>query len=380
MGKRRISAAELAVGSTMPWDAYDGEGRLLLRKGQMIASSNQIEGLIERGLYVETGLARDKTESGIPPDQEPPSVVRLVLEARRRLQRICALSAPDALKENFPQQVFHIRELIREACELSQDVALATILLEHQGRYSIRHSVDAAIICHVVGTALGLREPELSATVAAALTMNISMLELQDTLQAQGSPLTAEQLQAVRNHPQQSAKMFRQRGLADDIWIGAVLSHHEATDGSGYPSHKKGGEIPLPAQLVSLADIYCARISNRDYRAPLRPNAALRAIFLDQGKVDKGLAHQFIKAVGVFPTGTPVRLENGEIAVVTQRGESANTPHVCSVVGPRGVPLAAPIPRDTSRTFYAVREVVDWAELGALPSMQALWGNVGAIG
>lgn len=378
MGKRRITAAELAVGSIMPWDAYDRDGWLLLRRGHVIASSNQIGGLIERGLFVETDSARDRTATEILPDEEPPSAVSLVLEARRRLQSICALSA---LKENFPQQAFHIRELIREACKLSQDVALAMILLEHQGRYSIRHSVDAAITCHVVGTALDIQEPELSATVAAALTMNISMLPLQDILQAQASPLTTEQREAVRSHPQQSAEILRQCGVADDIWIGAVLNHHEATDGSGYPSHKKGDEIPLPAQLVSLADIYCARISNRDYRAPLRPNAALRAIFLNQGtKVDKGLANQFIKAIGVFPPGTPVRLETGEIAVVTRRGESTNTPHVCSVIGPRGVPLAVPIQRDTSRALYAVREVVDWAELGAMPSMQALWGKVGAIG
>lgn len=377
MGKRRITAAEIAVGSILPWDAYDRDGWLLLRRGHVVASSNQIEGLIGRGLFVETDSARDKTETEILPDEEPPSAVSLVLEARRRLQSICA---PSALNENFPQQAFHIRELIREACKLSQDVALAMILLEHQGRYSIRHSVDAAITCHVVGTALGIQEPELSATVAAALTMNISMLPLQDTLQAQEPPLTTEQRQAVRDHPQQSAEILRQRGVADDIWIGAVLNHHEAIDGSGYPSHKKGDEIPLPAQLVSLADVYCARISNRDYRAPLRPNAALRAIFLNQGKVDQGLANQFIKAIGVFPTGTPVRLENGEIAVVTRRGGSTNTPHVCSVIGPRGVPLVVPIQRDTSRALYAVREVVDRAELGAVPSMQALWGKVGAIG
>ena len=376
MGKRQIRMAELTVGTVLSWNAYDQEGRLLLHRGQVITSSNQIEGLIERGLFVETDPARDRAES--VSDQETPSAVRLVLESRRRLQRICALSAPN---ENFPQQVFQLRELIQEACKLSQDVALATILLEHEGRYSIRHSVDAAIICHVVGTALGMQEAELSATVAAALTMNISMLPLQDILQAQKSPPTADQLQAVRNHPQQSAEILRQCGVADNIWIGAVMNHHEANDGSGYPFNKKGDEIPLSAQLVSLADIYCAQISNSDYRASLRPNVALKGIFLNQGnKVEQGLAHQFVKAIGIFPAGTPVRLENGEIAVVTQPGESTNTPHVCSVIGPRGSPLVVPIQRDTSRALYAVREVVKWAELGALPSMQALWGKVAAIG
>jgi hypothetical protein len=142
----------------------------------------------------------------------------------------------------------------------------------------------------------------------------------------------------------------------------------------------KGDEIPLTAQLLSLADVYCARISSRDYRPPLRPNAALRALFLEQGKrVRDGMASQFIKAIGVFPAGTPVRIENGEIAVVVQRGENASKPVVCSIIGSQGMPLAVPIRRDTSQPNFSVKEVVSWPELGAMPSMQSLWGKVAAL-
>jgi HD-GYP domain-containing protein (c-di-GMP phosphodiesterase class II) len=323
---------------------------------------------------VEAQPARDRAPAPAP--ENTPSALATVLEARRRLEVVCAATTSGS---DFAQQIHGIGRLIATACRLSEEAAIASALWQRDGRYSIRHSVDAAITCHVIGSALEIDESMLSSTVAAALTMNISILRLQDKLQAQQEPLTPEQHAVIQNHPEASAALLRERGVTDELWLEAVLSHHEAIDGSGYKHGRRGDQIPVPAQLVSLADIYCARISSRSYRPALRPNAALRKLFLDQGKkVRDGLASQFIKALGVFPPGTPVRLENGEIGVVTQRGESASTPVVCSIIGPRGMPLATPIRRDTSRPTYGVREVVEWSEVGAMPSMHALWGRHGA--
>lgn len=377
MIKRRLTAGEISVGSVLPWDVYDEGGRLLLAKGHVIVSSNQIDALIERGLFATADTKRDRDKAPPPAEEERPSAVALILEARRRLQSACAPNAP---KKNFPEQVMRMRRLVQDACRQSRDAALAMILLGREERYSIRHSVDAAVTCHVVGTVLDIQEPELSAIVAAALTMNISMLRLQDELQANRHPLTAEQREAIARHPQQSAEMLRQSGVTDETWIGAVLNHHEAMDGSGYPAHKKGDEIPLAARLVSMADIYCARVSGRDYRPSLRPNTALKALFLNQsGAMDKELAARFIKATGIYPSGTPVRLENGEIAVVTRQRDKANAPVVSSLIGPRGVPFAVPIERDTSRQLYGVRDVVDWPEIGPVPSLRVLWGKEGVV-
>lgn len=374
MGKRRIVSNELTIGSVLAWDAYDENGRLLLKRGQVISSSTQLDGLIERGLFTEMEAPREKTVVHV---EVNPSAVALLLEARRRLALVCGPNGP---KTGFAEQVMKIRELVREACRVSQDAALGMLLLDRNGRYSLRHSVDVAIACEVVGPELGIDEPQLTSTVAAALTMNLSILQLQDDLQAQQAPLSAGQREVIHKHPEESAQLLRERGVTDEIWLRAVLSHHEAVDGSGYLHGRKGDEIPLPAQLLSLADVYCARISSRDYRPSLRPNAALRALFLEQGKkVRDGLASQFIKAIGVFPAGTPVRIENGEIAVVVQRGANASKPVVCSIVGAQGMPLAVPIRRDTSQANFCVKEVVSWAELGALPSMQTLWGKVAAL-
>jgi HD-GYP domain-containing protein (c-di-GMP phosphodiesterase class II) len=370
MSKRRIAADEIGIGTVLPWDAYDEQGRLLLRKGLRITSSTQIEGLIDRGLFIAEQL-RDRSPTVVR--ESAPSAVALIMDARRQLQVVCTT---ESASDDFSRQIHGITGVIATACRLSPDAALATALWQQDGRYSIRHSVDCAVACHVIGSILKMDERELTSTVAAALTMNMSILYLQDSLQAQREPLTSEQQSVIQNHPEASAALLRERGVIDDLWLQAVLSHHEAIDGSGYKHGRTGDQIPVPAQLVSLADIYCARISSRTYRPALRPNAALRKLFLDQGKkVRDGLASQFIKAIGVFPPGTPVRLENGEIAVVTERGDRASTPVVSSIIGPRGMPLAAPVKRDTGRPTCGVREVVDWSEVGAMPPMQALWGK-----
>jgi HD-GYP domain-containing protein (c-di-GMP phosphodiesterase class II) len=376
MGKRRrIIPAELEVGSVMPWDAYDERGRLLLRKGLVIDRNSQIEALIERGLFIEADpKAEPQTHTPAPFEH---TAVSTILEVRQRLELLCA---PGVQTEQFTEQVLVMCRLIAQACRLNQDAALAMMLLERNGRYSIRHSVDAAIACHVVGTSFGFNGAQLTSTVAAALTMNATTLQMQDMLQGQKAPLTDEQREIIQRHPTSSAAWLRGAGVTDELWIQAVLCHHEAIDGTGYPQGRRGEDIPLEAQIVSLADVYCARVSGRNYRKGLRPNAALRALFLDQGKkVSEGLIARFIKAVGVFPPGTPVKLENGELAVVVQRGENAGKPQVCSIIGPRGMPLAVPIRRDTGRPTYGVREVVEWQDVGAMPTMHALWGKAAAV-
>lgn len=375
MGQRRILPGEIEIGSVLPWDVYDARGRLLLRRGHQVVSDNQIGRLIEHGLFAE-----EDAERFVRPIERHDlgdSAVLPILEARRRLEHLCT---SEKARERFPEQILALRQLIADACTISQDAALATAIFERQGRYSIRHSMDVAITCHVVGNALEMDETALTSTVAAALTMNLSVLDLQDELQAQKEPLTAAQREVIQRHPHESTQLLRELGVADPVWLEAVLSHHEALDGSGYGAGRKGEEISLPAQLVSLGDVYCARISSRKYRRALRPNAALRALFLEQGKkVSQELASRFIKAIGVFPAGTPVRLDNGEIAVVTSRGEKPSAPEVSAIVNVQGMPYVKPLRRDTNNPTWRVREVMEWNDVGAMPSMQAVWGKVAAL-
>ncbi|MGN2245830.1 HD-GYP domain-containing protein [Frateuria sp. GZRR35] len=367
MPRRPIDPAEITVGQPLRFNAYDARGKLLMPLGQVIGTEAQLEKLLEHGLFY--GSEEECRGPFLPP---PPSPLALVLQAREQLQSLLADPSPT----DFPGTLAEIAERVREACRRNPDVALASILLRPEGPYGSRHAVNAAIACQLTGAAMALEPVELAATVSAALTMNIGMFELHEQLVALEGPLSDEQHLAVRAHCRLGVARLRDHGIASAAWLNAVRDHHERADGSGYPGGKMGEEIGRPARLLALADVYCARVSGRDYRPPLQPTLALRWLFLNEGAaLDERLARMFIKTLGIYPPGTGVRLRNGSLAVVIQRGAAGHQPVVASLTTHDGLRVGSPIRRRGDVEAHHVSEVVDLAALDIEVDMQALWGT-----
>ena len=367
MPRRPIDPAELTVGQPLHFNAFDAKGNLLLRLGQVIGSDAQKKKLLEHGLFYGT-----EEECRGPAAPPPPSPLARVLDARAQLQALFA----DPRPADFPGAVVGIAESVREACRANAEVALASILMRPDGHYAARHAVNTAIACQLTGSAMALEPTELSATVCAALTMNIAMFDLQHELVSLEGPLSDEQHAAVRAHCQVGVARLRDHGITSAVWLNAVRDHHERADGSGYPGGKRGEEVSRPARLLALADVYCARVSGRDYRPPLPPTQALRWLFLNEGTaLDETLSKVFIKTLGIYPPGTGVRLRNGSIAVVTRRGAAVHQPVVASITTHDGLRMASPIRRRGDIEAHAVSDVVDLAHLDLEISMEALWGS-----
>lgn len=367
MADRTHNLTRLAVGDTVPCDVRDAHGTLLMREGRVATSEKQIETLIRHGSPSPAPV------SGAPDrNYRPPSPLALVLGARRNLAALLADPSP----VDFSTTVLKIAAAVRKACRMNADVALASILRCRDEPYAVRHPVNVAIASCVVGSTLPIDDAMTEVATAAALTMNIGMFDLQHQLQAVAGPLDASQRTAVRTHPARGVVMLRERGVTDDAWLAIVQDHHERIDGSGYPAGKAGGVIDPPTQLVSLADIYCARVSGRLHRAAMQPNVALRWLFLNEGAaVDERHAALFIKTLGVYPPGTGVRLQNGSIGVVTHRGSAGQRPRVSSITTQDGLRVSVPIRRSADLPGHAVVEVLDLDRLGYAVGMEALWGD-----
>jgi len=91
--------------------------------------------------------------------------------------------------------------------------------------------------------------------------------------------------------------------------------------------------------------------------------------------IDQTLATPVMRALGIYPPGTVVRLTNGETGIVTRKGTSTTTPIVHALIGPRNAALAFPIQRDTSLPLYAVRDLVGETATPINVTMQQLWGE-----
>ncbi|MBI3230297.1 MAG: HD domain-containing protein [Burkholderiales bacterium] len=371
MTKKKIREHDLTVGEAVPWDVFSEEGELLVRKGHVVSSVKQLDILIKRGLYAASHAHPPKSETYIQP-----SVVRMLNSANKRLEFLSREII--AGKGGEKEKLLEVAHLVYAAVDLQPNVALACILHNQKvGMYAIRHCIDTAIVARMIAKAMKKSAAEKLVIIAAALTMNLGMLAHQERLQSHKDALSPEDAEIIKRHPIHTVDMLRHAGVDDEVWLACVLLHHENEDGSGYPFGKRGHDVPLDAKIISLADRYTARVSSRNYRKSLVPNAALRDMLLEgNSSVDQSLVATFIKELGTYPIGTFVRLENGEIGVVTSRGASSTTPIVDSLIGPRGAPLERVNRRDTSKPLCGVREVLSEHQAAVGFNLDQLWGPV----
>jgi HD-GYP domain-containing protein (c-di-GMP phosphodiesterase class II) len=374
---RKITAADLTLGMLVPWNVYGDNGVLLVRKGHMIASANQLDYLIERGSFEEPDAQK-------PEAREPDSALRKLdaayLELHTLLQTVALGMAPPGLRRKLED----VATLVADAVALGTDIATASILHnQQQAPYAARHSVNTAIVALVLAKARE-RSPQDTLTVMlAALTMNVGMLDHHQRWHDTRAALDAADRARMLAHPEHSVRLLRQAGINDEAWLACVLQHHENEDGTGYPLGKSGAQIDPLSKLVAHADRYCARVSERGYRDTMTPNAALRDILLEsRSTLHASLAAILVRELGIYPIGTYVRLINGEIAVVSRRGLQSTTPHVESVVGPRGAPLDVFLQRDTRGDLHGIREVLTNAQVAAMQApplrMEQVWGRAAA--
>ena len=217
--------------------------------------------------------------------------------------------------------------------------------------YSATHAMLVCVMCSLAARDVLNWTPEMEVAMGrAALTMNISMTELQDQLVLQRNPPSAEQRRQIDNHASRSVELLQRRGVTDPIWLGAVLHHHSVASGP------LSGRVPAQqiARLLMRADGFAARLSPRVSRAPMVPGAAMQATYFDEArKVDEAGA-SLIKAIGIYPPGSFEKLASGEIATVVRLGVNTLTPRVAVLVNRQGMPMVEPALRDTRLPEYRI--------------------------
>ncbi len=302
-----------------------------------------------------------------------PSVLHQLNQCNRRLEKLLQNLRN---QHNAEMELRAIAADVIAAVELNPDIALATIFLSQiAGTYAVRHCIETAVVGVIVARGMNKPAQEIQTLTSAALTMNVGMLGHHEKFQNKCEPLSHEEMAIVRRHPEDSANILQSAGIEDEEWISCVLLHHENDAGTGYPAGVASPEVTQNAKLLSMADRYCAQVAARNYRCSVLPDKALRNLLEDkQIPVDPALAQHFINELGTYPPGCLVRLQNGEIGVVTRRANSATSLGVHSLRDPAGVLLTPAAPRYTADTDCAIAAVLSEDEASVRFSMKQIWG------
>jgi len=351
----RVKPDEIAVGKGLPWPMYDNEGRLLLEKGTVIANQGQLEALISRGLYRQHGDAANSVEEK-PQSFEDESSPFVILDGIiNYLPKI--FSQVREGKKGIEESVIRLCKKLHDICLDEPDAMLGAVHVINKYKYTEYHPVHIGILVSIVGKRLGYADDDLIPVMAAGLTANISMVELQEILFKQEESLTPEQKKEINEHPANTVSMLVKAGVYNAKWLEAIMQHHERPCGDGYPNDMKGDAISKEAQLVSIADRYSAMVSTREYRVAKCSNEALKEFFMNKNDhCNEEMTLLFIKELGIWPPGTVVELINGETAMVIKRSNSM-WPIVSSISGPKGSVYAHPLRRDCNYEEYRIKSI-----------------------
>jgi HD-GYP domain-containing protein (c-di-GMP phosphodiesterase class II) len=232
----------------------------------------------------------------------------------------------DSLRTGRNTDINEVRDAINPLIEgvfRNQEAVAALLRLKESGQYRYHHSLSMALWATILGRHLGLHRDELEKLAVGCAMCDVGMTELSPELLDNPSNLTEQQCRIVRAHPVMGAQLVTDSGNVDFEVIAIIESHHERFDGSGYPRGIEGAAIPLLARIAGLVDAYDAMITPRPYAPARTSHEAVQELIDSKGSAfQDSLVEQFVQAIGLFPTGSLVELNTGEVAIVIRQNRT----------------------------------------------------------
>ncbi|AOE87829.1 HD-GYP domain-containing protein [Pseudomonas sp. TCU-HL1] len=178
------------------------------------------------------------------------------------------------------------------------------------------HALNVTVLALLLGRQLGLDTEACHSLGLGALLHDIGKLEVPSKVLLKSEPLTKPEQQFLQLHTDFGLKMG-QRLMLDDEVLRIIHEHHEHCDGSGYPRGLREAGIDRLSKLVTITNQFDNLCNPLDPRSALSPHEALALMFKQQrSRFDEVALKAFIRAMGIYPPGSLVQLEDERYALV----------------------------------------------------------------
>ena len=192
----------------------------------------------------------------------------------------------------------------------------ALVRLKRKNSYGYSHSIATAVWAAILGRHVGLDKQRLANLALGASLIDIGKVKIPSPMLERPTKLTDTEEALMRRHVEFGVELLEEQMVDFEIRL-VVEAHHERHDGSGYPNGLSGVNIPLEARIAGIADSYDAMITARPYAEARSSFEAMQELAdLKDVKFQGPLVEQFMQAVGLFPTGSIVELNSGEVGIV----------------------------------------------------------------
>ena len=259
-----------------------------------------------------------------------------------------------------------------ESIMRNPDALMLFSALKARGGYFLDRAMNCSIYLITFTRFLGMEQPDIERAGMVGMSLDVGMLQIPDAVLQKPGPLTPEEIKLVRTHVALGVRKMEESGMAAGI-AGIAAQHHEREDGSGYPEGLRGAQMSVIGACAGIIDTFGAMTTKRPYADAISPSNVLGIMHKWKDKVFNGwLIEEFIRCIGVFPVGSVIELNSGEVGVViSQNTVRRLQPRVLVVRDSNGNPVhphklldLSKSPRATADEPYRIRRTLEYGRSG----------------
>lgn len=344
---KKVPSAQLRLGMFVHEFVGSWIDHPFWRSKFLVATDTQLHKIAQSGikeLWIDTSKGLD-TDSGVPEAQ-------VKAEAEAELERFATMPAPLFPKAN--DSVSAVEEasrllqrskpkiesmfadarlgkaldlpgcesLVADICEsviAKPDALISVARLKRHDEYTYMHSVAVCALMVGLGRQLGLNERLLMKVGLAGMLHDVGKATMPLEILNRPGKLTDDEFKVMRSHAVRGHELLTEGGGVGPVVLDVALHHHEKVDGTGYPHGLAGDQISSVAKMGAICDVYDAVTSDRPYKKGWSPAESLRQMVQWKGHFDTKVFQAFVRTVGIYPTGSLVKLRSGRLAVVMEQ-------------------------------------------------------------
>ena len=322
------------------------DGVLSVGEHLFFAPSAPLQELINRleekgvaGLILKPGvLAQDLTVLARLMADPSGTAVELGQGLKRAGVQLIEVMEEDTLSHTYNEAVSAVRDIFQEIGKgripnsrrmltvvsslamtaIKEPAALLGLaLIKDYDNYTFQHSVNVGVLSMALSASMGQPPHEVEEAGLAGFLHDIGKTRVDKEILNKPGKLNTDESLEMRKHPEHGAEIVREMEGVPERVAEAVLGHHIRYDRGGYPEWARSLPFGVTSGIVAVADFYDATTTLRAYQRPMQPTQAVEEIRNACGtSLDREIVERFLELTGRFPTGSLVRLDSNEIAVV----------------------------------------------------------------
>lgn len=250
-----------------------------------------------------------------------PIVILTASNDRSTRLRGIAAGADDYLSKPFDSKELLIRtkvllrqRALNQRLDATEGVLFALArAVEARDRHTIHHAERVGRYAEAIGAAHGFTQEDGELLYHGGVLHDLGKIAIPDAILLKPGPLTAAEFATMRQHSVEGERIcLSLRSVSHYLPI--IRHHHERVDGTGYPDHLEGSDIPIGARITAIADGWDAMVSDRPYRAGLDAEEAVARLRQGAGtQWDAALVRLFLD---LLEGGLTRRVTDSQLAAI----------------------------------------------------------------